>query len=154
MDNELRVKYYSNQLLKLNCAHAYGRKILAKPIFVLTIISAIEEGFVNNNKFFWKGSPGFDEFHQLYQSIYVSYQPNECLTPMYKPFYHLKNDGFWHHDVKDQNNIPKTATNKYLKENLNYAYLDQALWDLLQDHNVREEFRNQIINFFLRPNNN
>ena len=56
-----------------------------------------------------------------------------------------------HHELKYSNNIPKTATVKYLTENLNYAYLDQELWDLLQDYNVREEFRELIINFFIKP---
>ena len=50
MDNRLRIDYYKNAFIRLNCAYVYGRKILAKPIFVLSIIDSIEQGFLAENK--------------------------------------------------------------------------------------------------------
>ena len=151
MSGGFDVKYYSDLFLSINCACVNGRKILAKPILLLTIIAAIEDKIVKENKFFWRNGQEFEEFHRRYKNLYLCYRPNEYLTPIFKPFFHIKNDGFMHHELKYSNNIPKTATVKYLTENLNYAYLDQELWDLLQDYNVREEFRELIINFFIKP---
>ena len=36
-----------------------------------------------------------------------------------------------------------------LKGNSEYGYLDNALWDLLQEEEVRQYYENQIIRFFL-----
>lgn len=149
MENRLRIDYYKNAFIRLNCAYVYGRKILAKPIFVLSIIDSIEQGFLAENKIEWKKGV-FEKFHDLYNEIFSTYLHNEYPTPIYKPFFHLAHDGFWHHNVKHSIPPPKAATIRYLSEELNYAYLDQALWDLLQDFNVREEFRETIINFFLK----
>lgn len=149
MANQLRIKYYSDALLKLHCAQVRDRKILAKPIFVLSVIQVIGDGIVTNNRFEY-GKGNFNRFHEVYKDMYLSYQPNEYLTPIFKPFYHLTTDGFWHHKVLNEC-IPKKSSATYLRENVSYAYLDEALWDLLQEPSVREEYRELIVNFFLRP---
>ncbi len=39
-------------------------------------------------------------------------------------------------------------------DNVEYAFLDNALWDILQDRETRELLKNEIIRFFkLEPNN-
>lgn len=153
MADDLLAKYYLDKFLKMHCAHVYGRKILAKPIFVLTIIAAISDKVITENKFYWERNSVAKQFHELYQSLYVSFLPNDYLTPMYKPFFHLKNDGFWHLNVNDDNSMVKVASVNFLKTNLNYAYLDQELWGILQDHNYREYFQTQIIHKYIRPIN-
>ena len=152
MENRLRIDYYKNVFIRLNCAYAHGRKIMAKPIFVLSIIDSVEQGFLVENRIEWKKGV-FENLNTLYNEIFLTYLPNEYPTPIYKPFFHLTHDGFWHHDIKHSAPPPKAASIRYLSEELNFAHLDQALWDLLQDFNVREEFRKTIINFFLKPQN-
>lgn len=149
MANQLRIKYYSDAFLKLHCAQVRGRKIFAKPIFVLSVIQAVEDKVVTENQFEY-GKGNFEQFHKIYKDTYMSYQPNEYLTPIFKPYFHLTTDGFWHHKVSDDN-IPRKSSTTYLKENVSYAYLDEALWDLLQEPSVREQYRELIVNFFLSP---
>ena len=152
---ELKRTYYSHELLRLNCAHIHGRMILAKPILLLSIISAIEEKVVTKNKFVWnKEDVAFCRLEEIYKDFYLGYLPNEYQTPLYKPFFHLKHDGFWYLDVKDKGNIPKVSSISFLRNELNYAYLDPSLWDLLQYSEVREEYKQLIIDFFLKPKNN
>ena len=54
MENRLRIDYYKNAFIRLNCAYAYGHRILAKPIFILSIIESIEQGFLVENRIEWK----------------------------------------------------------------------------------------------------
>ena len=42
----------------------------------------------------------------------------------------------------------RTPSAKYLRENVQYASFDNALWDLLQDEETRNYFREVIINHF------
>ena len=151
---ELKRTYYSHELLRLNCAHIHGRKILAKPILLLAIISVIEEKIITENKFVWnKDDDSFCRFEKIYKDLYLGYVPNEYQTPLYKPFFHLKHEAFWHLDVKDKESIPQMSSISFLRNKLNYAYLDPSLWDLLQSPDVREEYKQLIINFFLKPKN-
>ena len=151
---ETKRTYYSSEILKLNCAHIHGRKILAKPIFLLAIIVAIDEKVVTENKFVWnRHNESFCKLEEIYKDLYLGYLPNEYQTPLFKPFFHLKHEKFWHLDVKDKDRIPKSSSVGFLNDDLNYAYLDTALWDLLQYSEVREEYKQLIINFFLKPKN-
>lgn len=151
MANQLRIKYYSDAFIKLHCAQVRGRKIYAKPIFLLSLIQAIEENVITENKIQY-GSDNFSAFHEVYKDTYLSYQPNESVTPIFKPFYHLTYDGFWHHKLISET-VAKKSSIGYLRSNVSYAYLDEALWDLLQEPSIREQYRELIVNFFLRPTN-
>ena len=147
------IKYYLAKFKTLNCAHIHGRKILAKPFLVLSIIEVIGDGKWKENKFEWEAN-GFDVLLEAYINQHYRFQPNNYLTPLFKPFFHLSNDGFWHLTF-DHGNRPRTVTsNKSLRDQHVCAHLDSTLWDLLQDANVREEFREQIIDFFIRKKTN
>jgi len=70
---------------------------------------------------------------------------------MHKPFNYLQSDGFWHIQMKTT--IPLQSA-KAIRDNVEYAFLDNALWDILQDRETRELLKNEIIRFFkLEPNN-
>ena len=47
-----------------------------------------------------------------------------------------------------------TPSPKFIKENIEYAFLDDGLWDLLQDKSVRNGFRELIISYYLKTENN
>jgi putative restriction endonuclease len=65
----------------------------------------------------------------------------EAVTPFFKPFYYLQFDGFWHLKGKTDNVKTDRPSPKFLRENIDYAYLDNALWDLLQEASIREHFK-------------
>lgn len=44
----------------------------------------------------------------------------------------------------------ESPSGKFLAENVDYAYLDDTLWELLQDKSVREEYKEAIITHFLK----
>ena len=69
----------------------------------------------------------YEDLQKAYSSIYKFYI-GDRETPMCKPFNYM--------------------------QNVEYAYLDNALWDLLQDKDIRELMKSEIIRFFkLEPNN-
>lgn len=143
------VKYYLEKFKKLNCAFVHGHKILAKPFLILAIIEIIGDGRCTENKFEWEAGC-FEDLKEAFEDQHYRYQPNNYLTPIFKPFYHLSHDGFWHLNFID-GQIHKTInSNKSLRDLKAFAHLDPPLWDLLQNASVRDEFREQIINFFIK----
>lgn len=139
------VLYYIDLIKQVNIGNYRGRKIFAKPIFILTIIDVIERKCVVVNHF------QYEDLQKAYSSIYKFYI-GDRETPMCKPFNYMQNDGFWHCQMSDAS-IPLHSA-KAIRDNVEYAYLDNALWDLLQDKDIRELMKSEIIRFFkLEPNN-
>lgn len=144
-----KVKYYSERIKKVKCAHAHGRRILAKPFLILAIIELIDEGIYNKNEFIWEAGC-YNDLLEAYKNQHYRYQPNEYLTPLFKPFYHLSNDGFWHLTLNNNKNSLPILSNKALREQGACGHLDDEFWRLLQNVSIREDFKKLIINFFIR----
>lgn len=141
--NTFQREIYSDMILSIKCGSYKGIKIKAKPILLLSIIKLIENGLVVNNRFF------FDkESDSCYNDIFKSFDLK--VTPFFKPFYYLQFDGFWHLLWKKDKGPIDRPSDKYIRESILYAYLDNALWDLLQEKETREYFRTIIENHYLK----
>lgn len=134
---------YSDMIMEIKCGSYQGRKIKAKPLLLYSIVMMIEEGLLHDNRVYFNKMS-----EEFYKKVLVMY--GEAVTPYFKPFYYLQFDGFWHLKGKTDNVITEKPSSKFIRENIEYAYLDNALWDLLQDHQTREYFRTIIVNNFLK----
>ena len=136
----IKLTYYKNMLVSANQKVTHGKANIAKPILLLTFFELIEEGHIIGNKI---------HFDQLLVSTYkrIFKQYEKVITNPEYPFYYLRNDGFY--NIKGRTD-KRTPSAKYLRDHCEYAYFDDALWELLQDPVSREELRNTIINHYLR----
>lgn len=141
----MQLSFYLDLIKQVNIGHHQGRKILAKPVFIIALIEAIEKRIIINNQFF------YESLVDLYKQIYRLYIGMN-ITPMHKPFYYLQNDGFWHIRYIDSPICINSA--KAINNHVEYAYLDNALWDLLQDKETRKTIREEIVRFFKLDVNN
>lgn len=128
---------YSDMIMKIKCGSYQGQKIKAKPILLYSVVLMIEEGLVNDNRIYFNKSS-----EKFYKKLFASY--GGTITPYFKPFYYLQFDTFWH--LKGKTDIIKTErpSTKYLRENVEYAFFDNALWGLLQEASIREHFKSLI----------
>lgn len=137
---DLQLDYYKTLFLSVRTQIVKGKKKVAKPIFLISILDMIEKGKLKSNHITYTS-----ELEQMYNSLFEIFQ--KPLSPLKYPFYHLITDGFYH----IQGSLPtKSPTPKQLRETVEYAYLDDALWELLQDEAVRGELRESLVNHFLR----
>lgn len=134
----LEFNYYKTMVLSVKTQIVAGRRKVAKPIFFLAILKAIEKQLLLENKIRYT-----DELENIYKSLYMEY--GEVLSPMKYPFYHLKSDGFYHL----QGDFPiKSPTPKLLKEKVDFAYFDESLWKILQEKEYRQELQKAIEDYF------
>ena len=146
----LKVSYYRSVLLEIHRGNGHGVMSNAKPYLLLTIFKLIEEGEIIGNRIQFDNSKLTD----IYNSIARFYEPERAVTPLSKPFFHLNREPFYYLKWKSETNIPKQATTpsaKFLRENVEYAWLDEELWELLQDSETRNELRDAIIQHFIKP---
>lgn len=146
----LQLTYYKSVLLSMGRGRKNMRPSNAKPLYLLTLISLYEDGSIIGNKL------AFDNLLNIrYSEICKIFEPDINITPVYKPFYHMSSEDFYYLKWKNNSapkNASKTPSAKYLRENVEYAALDDDLWQLLQNEEARNEIKDAIINFFLKSN--
>lgn len=125
---------YSDMIMGIKCGSYQGRRIKAKPLLFYSVIVMIEKGLIHDNRIYFNNVS-----EKFYKDIFVVW--NETVTPFFKPFYYLQFDGFWHLKGKTDNVKTDRPSPKFIRENIEYAYLDNILWDLLQEASIREYFK-------------
>ena len=141
--NQLKKEYYRTALLTMNQKKTNGKSNKAKPILMLAIINLIDEGHIIGNQIHYD-----KELVAEYNRIFGKY--SDTITLVQYPFYYMRNDGFYSIKGKAEK---KTPSGKYIRDNIEYAYLDDGLWELLQDQATRNEFRELIVNYYLKTEN-
>lgn len=147
---------YRSLLIRTKRGNSRGVVKNAKPILVIAIIDAIEEGIILGNKIIF-GDP---QIKRIYENDFRScssnggslHRANIKVTPYNMPFFHLNAEPYYHIKWNDGVIPPeqaKSPSSLFLQDNVDYAYLDDDLWELLQDQEIRDEFRNLIINHFI-----
>lgn len=143
MNRTLKISLYRDSILKMTCGTYHGTVIKAKPILLGVVLSAIDDGLITENKI-----PLSNEIIELYKRAYSTYGGK--ITPFFKPYYYLQYEEFWHLKWKVREDKALRPGLTMLRENVEYAYLDNELWELLQDETIRNEFRSVIENYYLK----
>ena len=147
MDNQnLLLDYYVTEVLSVTQAHAKGVVVPAKPLLMVSVIDYINQGKCSDNKII------FTDLIDFYDTNLKL--TNACVTPMSYPFYFMGSESFWHLRRKNQFIKTKAPSAKFIRENIEYAYLDNSLWDLLQEEQVRQLLRETIVTHFLTRKTN
>lgn len=90
--NSPYVEFYRVLMLQIRRSVIRGGLVVnAKPVFILTILDLIESGAILSNQFYYN-----EELKNSYDVAWAKYLPGQSITPVYKPYYYLSNDDFWH----------------------------------------------------------
>ncbi|MGB5596464.1 MAG: HNH endonuclease, partial [Crocosphaera sp.] len=111
-----------------------------KPILLLSVIDLISQDKIQNNDIYIT-----NELISTFNRYWDILSPDSFNGGLALPFFHLKNDGFWKLQFSQQYDGGRPQTIPKLKEDVDYAILDQELFEFLQDGNSREELINTII---------
>lgn len=142
--NELLFNFYKTAFLSITRGNHCGIVINAKPLYYITILDQInvKEEVIDNR------IPFSENLNNAYINTCKDYQPEVEPTPFFKPYYYSKSEPFYH--LKYRQEPPKIGPSaKFIRENIEYAYLDNALWDLLQETQVRQQLRETLVTHFL-----
>ena len=144
------LKLYNDMLLAIKRGNGISGKSNAKPIFLLSM-ECVSLGQLAENKIMWNDKV----LLECYSALNRRFCENNK-SPLIVPYYHLRTSAFYHLKWKDENSRPpikgKTPSEKYLRENLLYACLDDELWNLFLEAESREYLRKSIIIRFLQTN--
>lgn len=138
--------FYVKKFSKLRVDRASGRAAPHKPILLLSIMELFQQGKIQQNQIFL--SP---ELISTFLKYWTHLGSDTHRSDIALPFYHLTGDGFWH--LSPNPGFESTIATKVklksltaLRNAVSYAYVDQELFNLLQD----SESRNYLIAAILR----
>ena len=138
--------YYNNcfsqiQVYKNN---KKGGEALNQPILLLSVIDAISQGLITENRIFI--SDDLIDTFKKYWSVLAS-DPFKG-SDFALPFFHLKNGKykFWHLQFSSEYDGGRPQTIPKIRKDVDYAYLDQELFNFIQDTNSRKELIDSLIN--------
>lgn len=137
--NQILVSFYKDAFSSLHCSICKGKVNVAKPLLLLSILELIDAG-VQSNRF------EIQSIKDKYEELQKQYATT---TPFQYPLYFLEYEIFFHLKWKVTRIKTHTPSAKLIRENIEYAFLDNALYDLLQERQMREYFQTLIINNFL-----
>ena len=121
---------YIHLLSNLRRGNYRGRFSNAKPVFILTIIDLIENNYIKENSIIYNAM--IENFFKI--NLWKYDNDNNSVAIM--PFFHLNKESFYHIKWKEGKEITsysRTPSAKYLRENVEYAKLDDELWHILMD---------------------
>lgn len=141
---------YLNKFGRLRTGVSKGKgKAPHKPVLLLAIIDLIDQGEITQNRIYI--SPELvAAFRKLWTALVkeTSWQPR-----FYLPFYHLVNERFWHLHVLPGAEIALTTSHSVksltaLRATVEYAYLDNELFDFLLVESYRNQFKNRLLKVY------
>lgn len=118
---------------------------LNKPILLLSVIEMVSQEQIKRNQI-----PLSAELIATFLNLWSHLEPLRK-PDIGLPFYHLVSDSFWHYQPKPgfESLIAakvKIRTPNIIRQTLEYAYLDDELWEILQNPQERSILTNVLIN--------
>lgn len=116
-----------------------------KVCMLLTVMDLIANQTINTNRIY------FDQnLRQLFTSYFNRYRSEKDRDNPHLPFFHLKGDGFWHHQPKPGRaaayaELTSATGPSDINNNIAYAYLDEELFYLLRSQVAREYLKASLL---------
>jgi len=141
--------HYLHKFSKLNRASKNGVKAPHKPILLLALIQSISIGDIRDNKIYI--TPQLVANFKDHWNWLVK---GNVFTPNFSlPFFHMRSEKFWHLQTSLGKEILLTSSNSIksfsqLREALEFAFLDEALFELLMNSDIRIAFTNFLFEHY------
>ena len=141
IENSILLSLYNDAFASIHCQIYKGKLNIAKPLIIMSMFELIEQEHVFLNKFY------IADIKESYERLQKKYS---ATTPYQYPLYFLENESFYHLKWKNGRIKTHTPSAKLIRENVEYAYFDNALWYLVQNQEMRNHFRTIIENYYLK----
>ena len=142
------LNYYIDCFSSLNTMKKCGKPAPHKALLLLSVIDLIERGVITNCRV-----PLSDDLvRQFKRNTSALLGESKLFQPVANyPYYHMRSEPFWQLVVNPNCQIDKISNYSLtnLRANIAYARIDEELFNLLQDPNVRAKLRVTLITKYL-----
>ncbi|NJK50580.1 hypothetical protein HC931_22875 [Candidatus Gracilibacteria bacterium] len=139
-DDKRSLAEYCDRFAELNVSTNKQRGTAQyKPILLLSVIDLTAQDFISDNKIAVSENL-INTFNRYWKILNSEYEGG-----LHYPFLHLQSEGFWHIEFKPEFNGLQPKTTNKLKHAVEYASLDNELFELIQDPVSRQTLVDTLI---------
>lgn len=152
-ENQRNLAYYCECFSNLKVYRNQKKgDALNKPILILSVIDLIAQDVIKD-KYIYITDNLIETFKKYWHIIAASIFKGSDFA---LPFFHLKNDEckFWHLKYSYQYDGGRPQTIPKIKDDVEYAYLDDELFSLIQDEISRKELIDALVSTWLSSDEN
>ncbi|HHJ20433.1 MAG TPA: DUF3883 domain-containing protein [Gammaproteobacteria bacterium] len=129
---------YEKQFTELNVNRTQGHRSPHKACLLLAVIDLVADGSIKDNHIYFD-----DKLKKKFTSYFNRFRNEQDRDKPHLPFFHLRSESFWHHRVRpDQmasyGSLSTASGPGVIEKHINYAYLDEELFELLKNQFVRK----------------
>ena len=141
----MTLAFYNDKLQSISPYKSSGRAKPHKVCMMFAVMDLIEQGHIQDNRIYYD-----DTLKKRFSWHFMRLKQGNDADSPFLPFYHLKSSGLWHLDVSNENKPAfesikkKSATDANMRKLVNFAYLDEALFDYLKSPNTAPILRNAL----------
>lgn len=147
-NNQKNIAYYSILFTELNISSTRQRgNAYYKPILILSVMDLISQGIINENQITVS-----DDLINTFNKYWQILGSSSYKGGLHYPFLHLQSEGFWHLTFKAGFNGMQPKTINKLKEAVEYATLDDELFNYLQEPITRIELLDALVSAWFSSN--
>lgn len=134
----MSVEYYVDKFRNLNMNSNKGRKSPHKVCMLLSVMDLIQAGYIYKNRFQLDAT-----LKERFTNFFNERRHEQDRDTPENPFFHLKSEGFWH--LAYQDGIDASLVKGYSAKAINYAYLDDELFDYLKSVIVVNDLKDALV---------
>jgi predicted restriction endonuclease len=136
---------YEKRFATLRVNRGGANKSPHKVVMLQAVMDLVESGEVTNNRFYFD-----DDLKRHFTGRFQALaSPSDRNNP-HLPFFHLRSEGFWHHKIRPGRQEPykqltTSASQGVIEAHIDYAFLDDELFELLGNQIARELLRSALL---------
>lgn len=136
---------YEKRFATLRMNRGGTNKSPHKVAMLQAVMDLVELGEVSNNRFYFNDNLK-GHFTKRFQTLASASDRNNP----HLPFFHLRNEGFWHLKVRpgqqeQYQQLPTATSQGVIDAHIDYAFLDDELFELLGNRIARELLRSALL---------
>lgn len=142
---------YCTEFSQLSVGVSGGRKLPHKAIVLLSIMKLIEAGSINENRI------ELDKvIANQFTELWRIFMGTEKCPSVWTPIWYLKSESFWHFKSNGDEGLLERLLNfaghpsiGQMRSVIKYAYLDDTLFNFMQNNLDRQQLREVLLNTYL-----
>ena len=145
---------YADEFANMSVGAKKGNKLPHKAVLLLSVITLIESGRLTNNAIALD-----NQIVHAFREVWNEHVKDCKIPSVWIPFWYMKSEPFWHFKANESEDLlqglMKFAGHPsvgQMRPVIKYAYLDTALYELLQNSKYRESFKKVLIDNYLTTN--
>ena len=143
---------YAEMFRNLSTGVQNGKKLPHKAVLLLSILELVGNKIINDNKIDLNKT-----IASSFAATWDSFQIGPKIPSVWIPFWYMKSEPFWYFKASTDESILRNLlsfaghpTIGQMRNVIKYAFVDEQLFELMQDANERSALANALIETYLR----